>query len=74
MRSRPDAVVTEKLLVELALPFGVVTESLPVLAPLGTVAVICVALFTVKEATVPLNETAVAPVKFVPAMATDDPT
>ena len=38
--------VTVKLAVELALPPEVVTETFPVVAPLGTVAVICVALFT----------------------------
>ena len=35
---------------------------------------ICVALSTVKAADVPLNFTAVAPVKFVPAMVTAVPT
>ena len=39
--------VTVKFEVEVALPFEVVTETFPVVAPLGTVAVICTALFTV---------------------------
>jgi hypothetical protein len=38
--------VTVKFDAELALPAEVVTETFPVVAPLGTVAVICVALFT----------------------------
>ena len=63
-----------KVFSELTLPFGVVTEILPVVAPLGTVVVIWVALFTVNAAAVPLNATAVAPVKFVPLIATDAPT
>jgi hypothetical protein len=74
VRSKPEAVVTEKLFVELALPFGVVTEIFPLVAPLGTVAVIWVALITVKEAEVPLKATAVAPVRFVPVIVTDVPT
>lgn len=74
MRSRPEAVVTVKLFTELALPVGVLTEILPLVAPWGTVAVIWAALFTVKDAVVPLKETAVAPVKFVPLIVTDVPT
>jgi hypothetical protein len=38
--------VTEKLAEEAALPSGVVTVILPVVAPLGTVALNCVALNT----------------------------
>ena len=49
-------------------PAGLVTDMVPE-APHGTVAVICVALFTVKvTAAVPPNVTAVAPVKFVPVI------
>jgi hypothetical protein len=52
----------------------VVTAIVPVVAPVGTVATICVALLTVKlVALVPLKVTAVAPVKLVPAMATEVP-
>jgi len=65
--------VTEKLLTEVAVPLGVVTEILPVVAPLGTVAVICVPLFTVNDAAVPLKATAVAPVKLVPVIVTAVP-
>ena len=54
----------------LAMPFDVVTLTLPV-APAPTTAVILVALTTVNEvATVPPKLTAVAPVKFVPVMLT----
>jgi len=62
-----------------AVPPGVVTEILPVVAPVGTVAVICVAEFTVKVvAFVVLNFTEVVvkpvPLKFVPLILTDVPT
>lgn len=55
-------------------PDGVVTLIVPVVALFGKVAVICVALFTVKVvAAVPLKFTAVAPVKLVPVITTDAP-
>ena len=54
----------------LAMPFDVVTLTLPV-APAPTTAVILVALTTVNEvAEVPPKLTAVAPVKFVPVRVT----
>ena len=54
----------------LAMPFAVVTLTLPV-APVPTTAVILVALTTVNEvAEVPPKLTAVAPVKFVPVIVT----
>ena len=54
----------------LALPFAVVTLTLPVV-PAATTAVILVALTTVNEvAAVPPKLTAVAPVKFVPVIVT----
>ena len=54
----------------LALPFGVVTLTLPVV-PAATTAVILVALTTVNEvAIVPPKLTAVAPVKLVPVIVT----
>ena len=54
----------------LAMPFAVVTLTLPV-APAPTTAVILVALTTVNEvAAVPPKLTAVAPVKFVPVIVT----
>jgi len=56
-------------------PAAVVTLTLPVVAPLGTVVSIRVSETTVKEvATVPLKNTWVAPVKFVPVMVTAVPT
>ena len=45
----------------------------PVLAPAGTVVVIVPELFTVNVAALPPNETAVAPVKFVPVIVTPVP-
>src|SRR5882757_7730270 len=60
-----------KLVAERALPAGAVTEILPVVVPLPTVAVIWVALLTVKlAAATELNLTAVAPVKLVPVIVT----
>ena len=54
----------------LAMPFAVVTLTLPV-APAPTTAVMLVALTTVNEvAAVPPRLTAVAPVKFVPVIVT----
>ena len=50
------------------------TETLPLAPPVPTTAVICVALFTVKEAAaVPPKETAVAPVKLVPVITILEP-
>src|SRR5437016_2261686 len=66
--------VTVKLPALLAVPPAVVTLTGPVVAPAGTVAVIALAEFTVKFALVPLNCTAVAPVKFVPLIVTLVPT
>ena len=62
--------LTVKLVVLFAVPLGVVTLMFPVLALLGKTAVICVLLFTVNVAVVPLKETLVAPVKLVPVMVT----
>src|SRR5207302_1577717 len=61
---------TVKLLALLVVPPGVVTLIGPLEAPAGTVAWIAVAEVTVKLALVPLNRTAVAPVKFVPLIVT----
>jgi len=63
-----------KLEALVAVPPGVVTLIVPVVAPVGTVAVICVAELTVKLAFVPLNFTAVAPVNAVPVIVTLAPT
>jgi len=69
---------TVKLLPALATPPAAVTTTLPVVAPLGTVAVILVALqFGMDVALVPLNFTLPFPIdgpKFDPAMTTDAPT
>jgi hypothetical protein len=66
---------TVNALALVATPAGVVTLSVPVVAPAGTVAWIAVAEVTVKEvALTPLNATAVAPVKFVPLIVTLVPT
>jgi hypothetical protein len=64
-----------KFVALVAVPPAVVTVILPVVAPEGTVPVILVDEFTVKEeAATLLNLTAVAPVKFVPLMVTEVPT
>jgi len=53
----------------------VVTLILPVVALFGTLALICVAEFTVKVvAATPLNCTLLAPFKFVPVIVTVVPT
>ena len=67
------AVTTVKLALLVAVPPGVVTEIVPVVAVDGTVAVICVPVLTVKAALTPWNLTAVAPPKFVPLIVTDVP-
>ena len=67
--------MTVKLPELVAVPPGVVTDILPVVAYSGTVAVIDVLLTTVKlDALVPLNVTTVAPVKLVPGIVTTAPT
>ena len=57
-----------------AFPAGVFTMIFPVVAPEGTVAVICVGELTVNAANTPLNFTTVAPLKFVPVIVTVVPT
>ena len=67
--------VTVKLPALWPLPMGVVTPITPVAAPVGTVTVIWVLEFTTKTlAAVPLNVTAVVPVKLVPVTTTLVPT
>jgi hypothetical protein len=62
---------TVKSVVLVAVPLGFVTLILPVVAPVGTVAVIDVAEFTVNEvAFVVLNLTTVVPQNFVPVIVT----
>jgi hypothetical protein len=55
-------------------PTAVVTLIFPVVAPAGTVALICVDDTTVKLAWVPLNATEVAPLNPLPLIVTDVPT
>src|SRR6185369_17167539 len=55
-------------------PAAVVTLMRPVVAPAGTVALICAEDTTVKLAEVPLNLTDVAPLKPLPLMVTVVPT
>jgi hypothetical protein len=57
-----------------AVPFAVVTLMGPVVAPAGTVVTICVGVFDVIDAVVPLNLTDVAAARFVPVMVTGVPT
>jgi len=68
-----DDTVTVKFVELVAVPPGVVTEIGPVVAADGTVAMICVSEL-VKVALVPLNFTADAAVKFIPAIVTEVPT
>jgi hypothetical protein len=75
--------LTVKFVALVAVPPGVVTEILPVVAPVGTVAVICVAettwnvvalvLLNFTELVVKLAPLTV-PLKFVPVIVTDVPT
>src|SRR4051794_29087425 len=53
-----------------AVPPPATTETLPVVAPPGTVAVTCEVLLPVKTAEVPLNLTPLTPMKFEPVMTT----
>ena len=67
--------ITVKLPELVAVPPGVMTEICPVLAPAGTVAVICSSEMTVSPVrSVPFRVTAVAHVKPVPPIVTSVPT
>ena len=67
----PVPVSTRKLLLLVMTPPGVVTLIGPLVAPAGTVTVICVLEFTVKVvAFTPLKLTALAPVKPLPVSVT----
>jgi hypothetical protein len=57
-----------------AVPPVVVTETVPLVAPVGTLTVTVVAVVAVGVAEVPLNLTAVAPVRLVPVIVTAVPT
>lgn len=65
--------VTVKLVELVAVPPAVLTLHGPVVAPLGTVAVIDVAEFTTYVAATPFNATLFAPVNRVPVSVTDVP-
>ncbi len=52
----------------LSVPLGVLTSTVPEVAPVGTLAVISVAEPTVNSAAVPLKITELVPVRFVPRM------
>ena len=66
--------MTSKSPALVAVPAGVVTVILPVVAPAGTAALTCVAEATLKVAAVPLKRTLVVPVKFDPVIETAVPT
>jgi hypothetical protein len=66
--------MTWKGMVLVAVPRGVVTLIGPLVALLGTVAVICALDLTANEADLPLKVTAVAPVKPEPVIVTLVPT
>jgi hypothetical protein len=66
--------ITLKLVELVPVPSTVVTAIGPVVAPAGTVVVICVSEFTLKAAATPSNVTSVAPVKPVPVTVTAVPT
>jgi len=69
------AATTVNALADVAEDAGLATVMGPLVVPAATVAVICVALFTVNPlAGVPLNATAVMPVRLVPVITTDVPT
>jgi hypothetical protein len=69
-----NGTVTVKLLALSVVPPGVVTLIGPVVALAGAVTWIAVSEVSVKLAALPLNVTAVAPVKFAPLIATLVPT
>jgi hypothetical protein len=68
------AAVTVKLVALVAVPPAVVTAIVPLLAPVGTVAVICVSESTVKVAAAPLKVTAVESARKLPVRVTVLPT
>ena len=65
--------VTVKLEELVAVPPGVVTVILPVVAPVGTVAVTLPSFTKAKDAEVPLNRTPLTPVKWFPLIVTVAP-
>lgn len=67
------AATTVKLVVLIAIPWGVVTAMGPVVAPMGTVAMIFAPLILNPPALTPLKVTSVAPLRFVPLIVTEVP-
>ena len=65
---------TVKVAALVLVPPGVVTASLPLVAPAGTMAAMCVSSSTLNVAALPLRVTSVAPVKPRPTMVTLAPT
>src|SRR5258708_38778395 len=65
--------MTRNVLLLLSVPFGVVTTTGPVVAPVGIVAVISELDTTVNAAAAPLKVTLVTPVRFVTSVTTYDP-
>jgi len=65
--------ITVKLVVAVALPAGLVRVTCPVVAPVGTTAVMLVAETTVKVAGLPLKLTAVVVLRLVPVSVTTVP-
>lgn len=75
VKSKPlELVVTLNGFALVAVPPAVVTEIVPVVAPVGTVVEMLLASVTENVADVPLNFTDVAPTKFVPVKVTAVPT
>jgi hypothetical protein len=66
--------VTTNFVLVLSVPLALVTLTVPVVAPVGTVVVISVFDTTLKLAAVPLNVTLVAPVRLFPRILTGVPT
>src|SRR5208282_228996 len=66
--------VTRNFVLLLSVPLGVVTSTVPFVAPVGTVVLISDFETTVNVADVPLNVTLVAPVRLVPRILTAAPT
>ena len=62
--------VTVKLVLLIRVPPGVTTLTLPEVAPVGTLVLICVLETTVNLAAVPLKLTLVAPVRLLPRITT----
>jgi hypothetical protein len=63
-----------KLTLLCSVPWAVTTSILPLVAPAGTLVVICDGETTVNVAGVPLKVTLVEPVNALPRMVTDAPT